>query len=59
MKLYECNGKKVRIITTDNKEFEGEAFDYIPAQDNTPEVASISIGDFELFENDIKSIELI
>lgn len=59
MKLWQYSGKKIRIITDDGKIFEGKAYDYIPAQDNTPEIASISIGYNELYENEIKSIEVL
>lgn len=59
MNLAEYRGKRVKIVTDDNKTFIGKATDYIPAQDNTPEIASISIGKYELFEDEIKSIEVI
>ena len=59
MKLYEYSGKKVRITTNDGEIFSGIACDFIPAQDNVPEVASISIGEIEFYENEIKSIEVI
>lgn len=57
MNLCDFNGKKVKIITSDNEVFIGEAYDYIPAQDNVPEIASISIGNLEFSEDEIKSIE--
>lgn len=59
MNLWEYSGKDVKVITDDGKVFEGKAYDYTPAQDNTPEIASISIGIYELYENEIKSIELL
>lgn len=58
MDLQVFNGKKVKLITTDNEIFTGEAYDFIPKQDNVLEMASISIGSFEFYENEIKSIEL-
>ncbi len=59
MDLYKYAGKKVKIITVDSKEFLGVACDFIPAQDNVPEIASISIGEIEFYENNIKSITVI
>lgn len=59
MKLNEYSGKKVKIITVDGKAFSGIACDFIPAQDNTPEIASISIGEIEFYENEIKSITVV
>ncbi|MBQ3006760.1 MAG: hypothetical protein IJD78_04275 [Clostridia bacterium] len=59
MKLYEYSGKKVKITSFDGKEFSGIACDFIPAQDNTPEIASISIDEIEFYENEIKSITVI
>lgn len=58
MNLCDSNGKKVRLITTDDEIFVGEAYDYIPKQDNVPGIASISIGNLEFYEDEIKSIEL-
>lgn len=57
MNLYEAWGKFVRITTDDGQVFEGKATDYTSAVDNEPDPASISIGDTELFENEIVSIE--
>lgn len=59
MKLWEYSGKNVKIITVDGQIFEGKAYDYTSAQDNTPEIASISIDHYELYENEIESIEII
>ena len=56
MKLYEACGKRVRIVTDDGQIFEGKAYDYTSALDNEPNSASISIGDTELYENEIISI---
>ena len=57
MRLYEANGKRVRIKTNDGQVFEGKAYDYTSALDNEPDPASISIGDIELFEDEIVFIE--
>lgn len=57
MNLYEAWGKFVRITTDDGQVFEGKATDYTSALDNEPDPASISIGDTELFEDEIVSIE--
>lgn len=57
MTLYEAWGKFVRITTDDGQVFEGKACDYTSAMDNEPEPASISIGNTELFEDEIVSIE--
>jgi len=59
VELYKYSGKVVKITTNDGQSFEGKAYDYIPKQDNTPQIASISIGETEIYENEIKSIELI
>lgn len=58
MKLYEYLNKNVKLITTNNETFSGKVIDYIPAQDNVPEIASISIGDFEFYENEIDEIQI-
>lgn len=57
MKLSEAWGKFVRITTDDGQVFEGKAYDYTSALDNEPDPASISIGDTELFESEVVSIE--
>lgn len=60
MKLYEAEGKKVRITLTDGQVFEGRAFDYTSAYDNDPDPESISMPPgYELFAPDIKEIEEI
>ena len=59
MKLWEYEGKNVRIIMTDGEVFNGFAHDYIAAEDNEPYSESISIDNVELFANEIKSIELL
>ncbi|MCI8993388.1 MAG: hypothetical protein HFG80_11820 [Eubacterium sp.] len=59
-------GKKVRLIDTDEEVFEAKVTDYIYPEDNEPEgIASIIIWDklkrrsVEFLETDIKSIEIL
>ena len=59
MKLWEAAGKYVRITMDDWQVFEGFAYDYTSALDNEPDPESISIGVFELYEPEIKKIELL
>lgn len=59
MKLWEYDGKKVKITTDDNQVFCGIAYDYTNPQDNKPEIATISIDSIEFREDEIKSIEVI
>ena len=59
MELEKYFGKNVRVVTMDNETFTGEVEYYIPAQDNIPEIESITIGDIEIYSNEIKSISLI
>lgn len=59
MKIYEARGKHVRITLDTGQVFEGLAELYTPAYDNTPEIASICIGEYELYENQIVSIDEI
>lgn len=59
MKLWEAAGKYVRITMKDGEIFEGFAYDYTSALDNEPDPESISIGVFELYEPEIKKIELL
>lgn len=59
MKLWELEGKKVRITLKNGHVYEGVAGDYTSELDNTPEIASICIGYTELLENEIEKIELI
>ena len=49
----------VRITMDDGQVFEGFAYDYTSALDNEPDPESISIGVFELYEPEIKKIELL
>ena len=59
MKLYELEGKFVRVKTTDGKVFEGKASDYTSAWDNDPEIESITVGCVELYAPEIKSVEIL
>lgn len=66
LKLWEYLGKKIRLIDTDGRVFEGRCNGYTQALDNEPEVASVSIKTepgadyaYEIYENEIKSIEII
>ncbi|MGN1162176.1 MAG: hypothetical protein ACI4SX_08030 [Candidatus Fimenecus sp.] len=59
LKLSDCIDKVARITTIDGQVFEGETCDYIPPQDNVPEIASISIGDIEIYESEVTHIEIL
>lgn len=59
MRLWEYEGKVVRITTDDGQVFEGRARDYTSALDNDPDPESISIDSIELFAPEIKHIELL
>lgn len=59
MKLYEANGKKVRIFLKTGEIFEGMAYDYTSALDNEPDPESITIDSVELYAPEIEKIELL
>ena len=59
MKLGEFNGKNIRVTLLTGKVIQGKAYDYISALDNTPGIASITIDHIEIFETEIRSIELL
>lgn len=59
MTLKEAEGREVCITLLSGRVFTGFAYDYTSALDNDPEPASISIGNTELFENEIKKIEAL
>ena len=64
MKLIEYQGKKVRIIAVNNKEFIGVAEDYVYPEDNEPEGESIIINTLsgalvEIRPEEIKEIEIV
>ena len=59
MELWKYSGKNVIIHFKDGDVLKGKARDFIPKQDNPSGVASISIDIYEIYENEIKSIEEI
>ena len=59
MYLGQYEGKKIRITLKNDKIFEGEGEWYTQDIDNPDGVASICVGDYELYENEIASIEII
>ncbi len=66
MKLSDYAGKKVKIVDIDNISYQGFVFGYTKAEDNDENEASIdifpsktAISGVELFESEIKSIEII
>jgi hypothetical protein len=66
LKLSDYAGKKVKIIDIDNKIYKGIVLGYTKAIDNDENEASIdvfptktSVSGVELFESEIKSIEII
>lgn len=56
MTLHEYRGKDVVVILKTGQVFSGKAKDYIPPQDNEDGIASISIGDYEIYANEISEI---
>ena len=52
-------GKHVRITFTDGEFLEGIPYCFSGADDNPEGVASIRVGDYELYENEISSIEVV
>ena len=65
MDLESLLDKRVKVITKDNKVFIGKVLGYVPAHDNEPEIDEIDISnekdnrDYSLFENEIKSLEVL
>ena len=63
MELWEYVGKKIKVSCLNGKIFSGKCTDYTQALDNEPEVESIGLNadglSYELYENEIKSIEMI
>lgn len=59
MELGLCSGKKVKIILKNGNVYSGLAYDYTSELDNEPDGACIYIGDTEILESEIESIELI
>ena len=59
MKIWEASGKNVRITVDTGQVFEGVG-EYLTSDlDNPNGIASICVGDYELYENEIVSIEPI
>ncbi|MEA5059371.1 hypothetical protein SDC9_203298 [bioreactor metagenome] len=59
MTLQESEGKKVKVYFVDGESMTGTVSYYTSALDNEPDPASITIGHVELFEPEIKRIELL
>lgn len=63
MSLWEYVGKKIKVTCLSGKVFEGKCVDFTQALDNEPEIDSIGLEttelSYELYENEIKSIEVI
>ena len=64
MKLIEYEGKKVRIVAVNNKEFIGVAEDYVYPEDNELEGESIIVNTLsgalvEIRLEEIKKIEIV
>ena len=58
-KLGSFDGMIVKVITDDEQVFTGLCTDYMSRLDNPDGIASICIGNIELYENEIVSIEQI
>lgn len=56
MELENYIGKKIRLRSKSGNIYEGVAYDFVPSQDNEPEVASFSVGDYEIYENEILDV---
>lgn len=59
MNISQYENKKIQLTTNDNTVYEGIATDFTPADENTPEIDSICIGDIEFYADEIKSIKLV
>lgn len=59
MNISQYENQKIQLTTNDNTVYEGIATDFTPADENTPEVDSICIGDIEFYADEIKSIKLV
>jgi len=59
MYLGQYENKQIRITLKNGKVYEGEGEWYTQSIDNPNEIASICVGDYELYENEIAYIELI
>ena len=59
MKLGQYSGKNVRVALNSGQIFEGIGHYYTSELDNPDGVASICVGDYELYENEIARIETL
>ena len=59
MELGQYSGKNIRITLTNGKVFEGIGHYYTSELDNPDGIASICVGDYELYENEIANIEVL
>ena len=59
MKLGQYSGKTIRVILSSGQIFEGIGHYYTSGLDNPDGVASICVGDYELYESEIASIEIL
>ena len=64
VEIYKASGKNVRITLENGKVFEGVVEGYSSAEDNEdaafkPGVASIEIGFYGFYEDEITSIEVL
>ena len=59
MYLGQYEGKQIRITLKNEKVFEGKGEWYTQGIDNPDGIASICVGDYELYENEIASVEII
>ena len=56
MNLHDLFGHNVRIECDNGLIVEGHVHMYTSAEDNDPEPESISVGNYELFQSDIKEV---
>ncbi|MDY2632385.1 MAG: hypothetical protein SOV85_13695 [Clostridium sp.] len=63
MELWKYEGKEIKVVCKSGRIFNGKCIDYTQALDNEPEIDSIGLNvngiSYEIYENEIKSIELI
>ena len=59
MGLGKYFGKRIRVTVDDGQVFEGVGEYDTSALDNPNGIASICVGDYELYENEIVSIEVV
>lgn len=63
MQLWKYTGKEIIVVCKSGRIFTGRCIDYTQALDNEPEIDSIGLNVsgviYELYENEIKSIEII